>query len=261
MANRICSSCGASYVEWVTMCSDCGVPLVDPDQVEDPRELSDDLQVVYELGGWTLEQRTEVAEVMADSGIPHAWNDDELVVHVDHEERVDALLAPIEGVSPDDAGETEYDMEEWTALERTEVEQRLAEADVPFRWEGSLLLVPVALEAVVDDVLDDVELGGDAAARGDDGAETPFAVMESLFLAAVRLRRDPLDGDGLTLLASASDGADWNRAPFGVDLAVWRRVGGLVDDITDAITGGGESDPDAAEVAANALHDLLRDFV
>ena len=80
MANRLCPLCGAEYMEWATECVDCGVHLVDLGDDSDPRDLPDEEQVIYELGGWTLDQRTAVAEAMAEAHIPHAWDDDELVV-------------------------------------------------------------------------------------------------------------------------------------------------------------------------------------
>ena len=96
MANRVCPQCGSSYVDWVTVCSDCRLALVDPDQIEDPRQLADEYQLVYELGGWTLDQQTSVAAAMAESGIRHAWDGADLVVHVDYESTVDELIEPIE---------------------------------------------------------------------------------------------------------------------------------------------------------------------
>ncbi len=101
MANRLCPLCGAEYLEWATECVDCGVHLVDLDDDSDPRDLPDEEQVIYELGGWTLDQRTAVAEAMAEAHIPHAWDDDELVVSTVHEATVDRLLEPIEQLDPD----------------------------------------------------------------------------------------------------------------------------------------------------------------
>lgn len=269
MANRVCPKCGASYVEWVTICADCRLPLVDPDQIEDPRQLDEELQLVYELGGWTLDQQTAAAEAMAESGIPHAWDGTDLVVHVEYEDAVDALMDPIEasgggprlGPDGEPEPETEYDLAEWPEADRRAIVDRLVEAGVPHRWEGVLLLVPVSEEDVVDEVLDDVELGGDDASINDDGEETPFSVLEGFFLAAERLRGDPLAGDGLGQLAGAIEGADPVRPPYGVDLSVWRRVLELADELSAAVTADGGADVATATDAASELHALLRDFV
>ena len=273
MANRVCPQCGSSYVDWVTVCSDCRLALVDPDQIEDPRQLADEYQLVYELGGWTLDQQTSVAAAMAESGIPHAWDGADLVVHVDYESTVDALLEPIEAAGGGGGGapavgadgepeeETEYDLTEWPPAERLAIVERLVEAGVPHRWEEALLLVPISEEDVVDEVLDDIELGGDDAAIVDDGMETPFTVLEGFFLAAERLRNDPMDAAGLGHLVEATAGADPLRPPYGVDLAVWTRALGLADALSEAIASPGGADVPAATDAANDLHDLLRDLV
>ena len=50
----------------------------DPDQVK----------VHYNLTGWSFDQRAELAETLADAGLPHAWEGDELVVpEADRERR------------------------------------------------------------------------------------------------------------------------------------------------------------------------------
>ena len=269
MANRVCPKCGASYVEWVTVCADCRLALVDPDQIDDPRQLDEEFQLVYELGGWTLDQQTAAAAAMAESGIPHAWEGADLVVHVEYEDAVDALMEPIEAqgggsrLGPDGQPEpeTEYDLSEWPEHDRRTIVDRLVEAGVPHRWEGTLLLVPMSEEDVVDEVLDDVELGGDEASINDEGDETPFAVLEGFFLASERLRGDPLDGDGLSKLAEAIAGADPLRPPYGVDLVVWRRTLELADELTAAVTADGGPDVAAATDAASELHALLRSFI
>jgi len=104
MANRLCPLCGASYVDWAASCSDCGVALIDPDSTEDPRTLAEDEQLVYELASWSLDQRTEVAQVMAESGIPHAWDDDELYVHLRFESAVDDVVRTATARAGEDAG-------------------------------------------------------------------------------------------------------------------------------------------------------------
>jgi hypothetical protein len=265
MANRLCPVCGEEFVEWATTCSDCGVALVDPAVIDDMRHLPDEQRVVYELETWSLDQRTEVAEAMAESGYPHTWDGEDLIVHVDHEAAVDRLLDPIERRGPSEVVEpgtqTEYDMAEWPADERAMVVERLTEAGVPHAWEGDLLLVPVEDESVVDDILDDIEEGGDAAALTDDGEETPFEVLESLFLAAQRLRHDVMDADGLQRLVDSMEDADPDRPPFGMDISVWRRAMTAADSLAEAIGGEDGLQHAEAERSAEQLHDLLRPFV
>jgi hypothetical protein len=303
----LCPLCGAEYVEGITDCVDCDVALVDPDVEDDPRRAPDDEQVIYELGGWTLDQRTTVAEVMAHSHVPHAWDGDELIVHERNEIAVDRLLAPIEldvpqarfataaadgddaaGNDGDDAvgdesdgdadrtaqsgpversndaedlgGETTYDMNEWAKSDRMQIVSKLVEAGVKHRWEANTLVIARADEAVVDDVLDDFEEGGDERSLDDEGDETPFATLETLFLAADRLRQNPMDGAGRRSLATVLADLDESNPPFGVDIMVWHRAVSLADELSDELVGE-DQNQEAAVGAASDLYALLRPFV
>lgn len=283
MATRLCPQCAASYIESVVTCVECGVALVDPDAIDDPRHLPEIDQLVYELASWTLDQRTEVAEVMADSGIPHAWEGDELYVHVQFEQYVDGLLEPIEhgpgwvpgadgAVLPE--GElTEYDLAEWTPGAREAVSEQLAAAEIAFGWDGTALLVSVADEEVVDDLLDELEESGaldDADDReADADTDTPGQVLEMLFLAADRLRKNALDAEGLAGLVGAMELSDASRPPYGVDPLAWRRITALAEALVAAETGEDDGDDEvaddtdvpAAEAIAADLRELLRPFV
>jgi len=269
MANRLCPLCGASYLDSVATCSECGVALFDPDDTEDPRTLPEDEQLVYELAGWTLDQRTEVAQVMAESGLPHAWDGDELFVHVRFEESVDRLLEPIEfpDGAPADGGEgivalpapegdlTEYDLGEWSENARRAVGVHLAQAGIAYGWDETLLLVGVDDEEAVDDLLDDLESSGaldEVDDADDDLTETPGDVLEQLFLAADRLRKHPLDADGLTGLADALARSNPARPPFGLDPVAWRSITGLADQLADAETAEADGGTDASEDLVDA---------
>lgn len=282
MSSRLCPSCGAAYVDAVVSCPDCGVALVDLDALEDPRQLPEEEQLVYELASWTLDQRTEVAEVMADSGIPHAWEGDELFVHVQFEDVVDRLIEPIEhatGAAVLAVGElpegelTEYDLTEWTPGARQAVAEQLAADEIPFGWDGTKLLVAVADEEDVDEVLDELEESG-ALDDADDaseepGEETPGQVLEQLFLAADRLRKDALDADGLRGLADAMTLVVPGRPPYGLDPLAWRRITAVAEDLVAAVTGEDDGDDEVAddtdvpatEALATDLRELLRDYV
>ena len=56
--------------------------------------------MVYELGEWPLGMQASAAQVMAESGIPHGWDGTDLVVQLDHEATVDALLEAVEAEQP-----------------------------------------------------------------------------------------------------------------------------------------------------------------
>ena len=136
----------------------------DPDQVK----------VHYNLTGWTFEQRAELAETLAERGVPHTWEGDELVVPEEIETDVDALFDELEreiGPFPvpllddegvDGEGVTEFDLAEWPAADIDVLQESLLEGEIPHRWAGRTLVVSRDAEHVVDDLLDAIE-SGDAA--------------------------------------------------------------------------------------------------
>ncbi|MEO7398900.1 MAG: hypothetical protein ABIW84_10075, partial [Ilumatobacteraceae bacterium] len=178
---------------------------------------------------------------------------------------------------------TEYDLNEWQELERTLVTDSLAAANIPFRWEDAVLLVPTTDEERVEQIMDDVESGDviPVINDGPDGDELPFESLNSFFLAGERLRKDPRDADGLERLLEALVIADPNRPPRGVELRTWRRTCDLAEELADALvaadadadSGDRDDDSDAldstpdpdgldtATRAATALHDLLRPLI
>ena len=115
----------------------------------DPND-PDQVKVHYDLTGWSFEQRAELAETLAERGVPHAWEGDELVVPEQIEADVDALFDELEreiGPFPvpllDDEGDgdgvTEFELDEWPAADIDVLQQSLIEAEIPHRWAGRTL--------------------------------------------------------------------------------------------------------------------------
>jgi len=61
----------------------------DPDQVK----------VHYNLTGWSFEQRAELAETLAERGVPHTWEGEELVVPEEIEARIAAGVETIRAMT------------------------------------------------------------------------------------------------------------------------------------------------------------------
>ncbi|MGH9282653.1 MAG: zinc ribbon domain-containing protein [Acidimicrobiales bacterium] len=78
-----CPSCGAEYLEGAEACAGCGVLLADD-------------ALVYEMDGWEEGERAALDELLAKDGIPHRWEDDDLLVPEEHEAAVDALMDRVE---------------------------------------------------------------------------------------------------------------------------------------------------------------------
>lgn len=238
-------------------------------------------RVHYDLSEWTHDQQAELAETLAAADIPHGWLDAELLVPVEFEQAADAVIdevearlavvygglgAPVE--LADDEPLTEYDLDEWEAEQRPVLTRALADAGIPHRWEGTVVLVPTADEAVVEALMDDIERGEhvDLGADGDvdgDGLVTDLdaQVLTTFFLAGEKLRRKPLDADGLEQLRAASEVVDPTRPPFGVQPRLWEQTCALADRVIDALVSDDGPDHEEAAAAAADLHDLLRPYI
>jgi len=246
----------------------------------------DATRVHYDLSSWTFEQMAELAAELADVEIPHAWDDKELIVPEAAEVDADAIIEEVEarlGIQDtgsaarqpialaDDAASTEYDLAEWEPSERDLVTRHLVHRGLAFRWEDDVLLVGTDDEDTVESILDDVESGEaddliDDGAADDDDEEIdddrlPFETLTTFFLAGDRLQRNPLDADGLEQLLNATEVADPERPPYGVERRLWVRMCELADELAAAL--GDSEDPDLVETQAVAaeLHDLLRPYV
>ena len=75
---RVCRNCGASYQDWVTVCSDCGLPLVagaDDDEEEDPAE-DRTLSVEFTLlSGETISVRAVLDEPATEEAVQRYADD------------------------------------------------------------------------------------------------------------------------------------------------------------------------------------------
>jgi hypothetical protein len=280
MSALACPVCGTEYESWSTKCLNCGVALVGVDEV-DPRELPEADRVIYEVGTWPIDMQATAAEAMAESEIPHAWDGTDLVVHVQFEDVVDALLDAIEqeagfegedGDGVDEEADDEldddvlaYTLDEWRQDERDRLAELLRGAGVTHRWEDDVtLLVDEDDEATVESLLDQVEFPDALAAEGDlpdEGAQDADpSLLGALFLAADRLKGNPLDPSGLADLNGALEQTDPDVPPYGFDKELWRSAVERADEIADLIAD--EADRGDEVVAkASELRDLLRPYV
>ena len=124
----------------------------------------------YDLADWSVDDRADFAAALADSEVAHSWDGSELLVAQDTEQVVDAILDDIEDEldnledgDDDDSGEdniTEYELDEWSEGERKQLCDMLDNLDIGYRWDGTMLLVPIGVEAVVDSCLDSIDSRG-----------------------------------------------------------------------------------------------------
>ena len=243
-------------------------PPPDPNDDIDPLDLPEEEQLVYDLSAWPIGVHAEVAEALAEAGMTHSWQGTDLVVHERHEDAADALLAEIErrhgledgeATAPREPGsEVEYDLAEWNAQARALLTGQLIEADVPFRWEGGLLITAAQDEPLADAVLDGVEesLEAEGLTAAEEPGESPFA---ALFVAVDDLSTHPNDRDAILRLNGLLERVEGGPVPFGVNPAAWDH---LLDQVSDLLDLSLESD-DAGDVKAEAveLREALRPLV
>jgi hypothetical protein len=245
----------------------------------------DSPRVIYDLSGWSFDHQAELAAQLAEAEVPHSWEGTDLIVPEDHEAAADGVIAEVEhrlGIESDDpdgetrmgaAGEvhdqvpleegrlvTEYELDEWDDAELAAVTRALLVQRRPFAWQGTTLVVHADDEDVVDSILDMVE-NGEVGEADDDGERPAFETLTTFFLMADRLRRNPLDADGLEHLLDAIDIAEPSRPPYGVDPRLWQRTCELADELAGALADGDEPDGDEAKELADELHELLRPYI
>jgi hypothetical protein len=231
----------------------------------DPND-PDQVKVHYNLTGWSFEQRAELAETLAERGVPHTWDGDELVVPEQIEDDVDALFDELEreiGPFPvpllDDTeeGVTEFELEDWPASDIDMLQQSLIEGEIPHRWSGRTLLVASAAENAVDDLLDAIE-SGDAASL-DESAEAPDGALNDLYVSADRLARDGADGGARKTLSELVPQLSPAAPPFGLAGRPWGVIIGHATALTATFESG--SEPEAIEAAAAELRAVCRPYV
>lgn len=127
----------------------------------DPKN-PDAATVRYDLGDWSIDERVELVEMLAESDIRHDWDGGELLVPAELESVVDALIEEVED-GDDDAprplqGELEeFEIDGWTSADRMEFAALLVERGIGHRWEDDMLVVAVDDADAVDDLLDEFD--------------------------------------------------------------------------------------------------------
>jgi hypothetical protein len=234
----------------------------------DPND-PDQVKVHYNLTGWSFEQRAELAETLAERGVPHTWEGEELVVPEEIEADVDALFDELEkeiGPFPvplldeegeDGEGVTEFDLAEWSAADIDTLQESLLDGEVPHRWAGRTLVVSRDAEHVVDDLLDAIE-SGDAALL-DESVEAPDGALNSLYVAADRLSRDGGDGPARTSLLGLVPGLSPTSPPYGLAARPWSVIVDRAKAVVAAIDAGAEEGE--VKAAASELRTVCRPYV
>ena len=239
----------------------------------DPND-PDVVKVHYDVSGWNLDQRAELSEALADAEFPHVWEGDEVVVPEAIEDAVDALfdqldeiLGPFAIALDAEAESTEFGLDEWSSADRETLTEALIASEVPHRWEGTTVIVAADAEHTVDDLLDAIEAGELLGDGGDTGTAPPDDVLSTMFLAADRLAKDPMDASARGNLIDLAPRIEAKTPPYGMAHRPWAGAVGGVGTLVELIDGdaaagarGGNTESDIIGAAQN-LRSLLRPYV
>lgn len=239
----------------------------------DPND-PDVVKVHYDVSGWNFDQRAELSEALAEAELPHVWDGDELVVPEVVEAQVDSLFDELDAILgpfairlDEDAESTEFGLDEWSDADRTVLTEALIASEVPHRWDATTVVVAADAEHAVDDLLDAIEAGELLGAGGDADAAPPEGALSTMFLAADRLAKDPMDAAARHDLLDLAPHVDAKIPPYGMAQRPWAGsvvgVNALVELINhDAVTGlrGDTAESDIIG-AAQELRSLLRPYV
>jgi hypothetical protein len=227
----------------------------------------DAVKVHYDVSAWSLDQRAELTEALAESDIAHVWEGDEVIVPEELEAEVDELFARLEELLgpfalPLGAEEhgVEYQLDEWPPADRQALTQALIEAEIPHRWEGTTVVVATDAEETVDELLDAIEQGTLVLASGDAGAGAPEGALSTLFTSADRLARDPDDRAGSDELRALVPGLDPMQPPYGVSVHTWAKIVEAAGTLAELVD---EAEPPSSDVIGTAqeLRSLVRQYV
>jgi hypothetical protein len=229
----------------------------------DPND-PDQTKVHYDLTGWSFDQRAELAETLAENGVPHVWEGEELVVPEQIEAAVDALFDALEAeIGPfpvpllDDDEATEFGLDEWSAADIETLHQSLVEAEIPHTWQGRTLLVAQDAEHVVDDLLDAIEAG--EVASLDEDVEAPDGALHDLFRHGDRLARDLTNSGSRAAIVSLVPQLSPDAPPFGLPVGSWRTIVERARALVERFEAG--ADPDELTAAADDLRAVCRPWV
>jgi hypothetical protein len=227
----------------------------------------DAVKVHYDVSAWSIDQRAELAEALAEEDLAHVWDGDELVVPEELEAEVDELFARLEALLgpfavPLDAADpgVEFGLDEWPPVDRATLTQALIEAEIPHRWDATTVTVATDAEQAVDELLDGIEQGTLVLAGADDAAVAPEDAFSTLYSAADRLAKDADDQHGREQLLDMAAQLDRSRPAYGVSVGAWARC---IDSMEELVALLDEPTSTSSDIigAAQDLRSRVRQYV
>jgi len=229
----------------------------------------DTVKVHYDVRGWSLDQRAELSEALADDELAHVWEGDELVIPEALEADVDALferleeaLGPFAVPLADDDDGVEFGLDEWPPADLATLASALIRFEIPHRWDATSVTVATEAESDVDGLLDDIEQGiYDAGVLGEGGGTAPEDALSIMFSAADRLAKDPEDESGRDDIRELRGRITPTEPAYGLSAATWTKIVAAVNALVGALDNPDEGSVSDVIGAAQDLRSRVRGYV
>lgn len=222
---------------------------------------------VFDLRAWPAEALHVVRSMLETSDVPHRWEDGQLVVGSDQRDEVMTILDEVVAASAprleEDEDRTAYELAEWPPSEVAALEAALDEAGILREWtdEGDLLVYE-SDEPRVDALFESLGLHGpDDGTLALDG-EALSELLDTIYLGADRLSRDPSDPDAVVAYAEAAVQLSTVAVPVGFEEGAWRRVQADALALRDVLADpDADADDDAVADQARSVREHLRPWL
>lgn len=157
--------------------------------------------------------------------------------------------------------EVGYDLADWDADLRAELNAALAEVGVPARWESDELVVPEGDAELVEELIDEIGLDEEDAidAEDDVGDDDGANVLSAFYVSSDILQHDPQNSQAVVELLEAVEVAARIETPFGMEDEDWAEVRAVAEALADRL--GDESDDESVIEAAKRVREVVQPLV
>lgn len=158
--------------------------------------------------------------------------------------------------------EVGYDLADWDAELRGELNTALKDVGIPARWEGGELVVPEGDAEIVEELIDEIGVGEDdedALDAEEDGDDDGAEVLSALYVSSDILQNDPKSSQAVIELLEAVETAARIGVPYGMAEEDWAEVRAVAEALADRL--GDESDDDDVMDAAQRLREVTQPLV
>ncbi|MPY92467.1 MAG: hypothetical protein GEV08_05180 [Acidimicrobiia bacterium] len=222
---------------------------------------------VFDLRAWPAEALHLVQSMLDTSDVAHSWEDGQLVVASAQRDEVQEILDEVvEANRPrleEDEDRTAYELGEWPPGEIGALEAALEDAGILREWtEEGDLLVYESDEPRVDALFEELGLRG-----SDDGlvvleGEGLSALLDTVYLGADRLSRDPADPDAVVRYAEATATLGGVAVPVGFEEDAWSRLQADATALRDLLADpDADDDDESVSERARVVRDHLRPWL